>query len=232
MLVLLSRLVLHPGAISMSSDSPESDTVAKEIKDAKTRFDAFFSAVGYAITQWAYIDSALFDFCNFSLATGKEKAAVVFYRSPNISDHLALVDKLMGLSLASGPTQKRWKKIAELIRDLLPFRNELAHNPPVQTISATVFLGASPDVQPPPRHGWLITTESTKLLAKQKKPIRAEINQVIDHIQAVEALRKEINALKVILPKRPKKLPTKRRAPKTLQAKGSTRQIPHKSQAP
>jgi hypothetical protein len=93
-----------------------------------TNRDEFFALMGYAIARWAHVDRELFDLCRFALQTTPEETAIVFYRSPNIGDHLTLVDHLIVLSI-SQESYREWKTIFNSLTSLLPFRNDIAHNP-------------------------------------------------------------------------------------------------------
>jgi hypothetical protein len=85
--------------------------------------EAFFATLGYAISRWAHVDRALFDFCKFALQTTEAKTAIVFYRSPSIGDHQITVDKLMRISVRDAQL-KQWMKISKTIDRLLTFRND------------------------------------------------------------------------------------------------------------
>jgi hypothetical protein len=152
-----------------------------------------------------HVDSALFKFCKFALATDKYKTAVVFYRSPNLKDHLILVDLLMRLSL-SDRHLKKWNEIYDLANEHLPFRNELAHNPPTQVIHITAVLGGEPKFPvPPPQDWWEIKTDEKKLLNKPRKPLQAKREEVVAHINAIDVLLKKMWNLDKTLPKRPRR---------------------------
>ena len=108
----------------------------------KTSEDEFHRLVGACIKRWAGIESAMFDICDLTLDAGRRLAAVVFFRTPNIESRLTLVSdllyaRLLPNGLKSGehlpPTLKRWEKIEQLVRDNIPFRNFVAHNPVTAT---------------------------------------------------------------------------------------------------
>jgi hypothetical protein len=157
----------------------------------------FFYSIGNAINQWAYVDRALFGFCKFALCTTEEKTAQVFYKTPNISDHLVLADTLMKLSL---PAQKlqAWEYIRKTTSDLLEFRNFIAHNPSSRVISTL-------DLAAPPKHYWEVRIEPSKLLRKRAGRTGAEVQEITNHAVAVGELLKQIDALQKSLPKRPAK---------------------------
>jgi hypothetical protein len=121
----------------MSSEPPKKN---ESESHHKKRFEEFFAAFGYAITRWAHVDRSLFHFCRFALSTTVEKMAIVFYRSQTIGDHLTLVDSLLKVSL-SKRRLKQWDHIYKMTQKHLPFRNELAHNPPVKVAHITAVRG-------------------------------------------------------------------------------------------
>jgi hypothetical protein len=170
-------------------------------RQAQLDFDQFFSRIGYAITRWAHVDSNLFVFCNFALGTSKEMTAAIFYRSPNIKDHLMLTDALMGYVL-SGARLKKWNEIYRIADKHLPFRNDLAHNPPVQVVHLAGVIGEPKFQVPPPKQWWEVSTEPTKLLHKKGKPVKATKEDVVSHIREVNLLLKAMWDFGKSLPKR------------------------------
>jgi hypothetical protein len=98
--------------------------------DFRKRQERFFFLVGYAITRWAYVDRSLFEFCRFALNTTDRKTAILFYRTPSIGDHSILANALMRDAQLQAQHLKHWEQIVSAIEKLLPFRNDLAHNPP------------------------------------------------------------------------------------------------------
>ena len=158
----------------------------------------FYFLVGYAITRWAYVDRSLFEFCEFALGATERKTAAVFYRSPSIGDHLTLTDSLMASAELSPESLKRWGKVSKAIGELLPFRNDLAHNPPVQV----GFIAVSTNKNDPSKsnvsesRNWLeIRTEPKKLLRPKTRAINATVELISEHIQKVEKVQGAIRAL-------------------------------------
>jgi hypothetical protein len=179
----------------------------------RKRQERFFFLVGYAITRWAYVDRSLFDFCEFALNTTERKTAILFYRTPSIGDHLTLTNALMRDAQLETRHSKHWEQIVGAIETLLPFRNDLAHNPPVQT----GFMAIAMDKDNPlkthateHKQWWEIRTEPKKLLhkPKNKKPreIKATSDQILEHIKMVETLEQAISALSWEVLGRPKGL--------------------------
>jgi hypothetical protein len=178
--------------------------------DFRKRREKFFFLVGYAITRWAYVDRSLFDFCQFALNTSEHKTAIIFYRTPNIGDHLTLTNALMADAQLQALHKKHWEQIVRAIGALLPFRNDLAHNPPVQTGFTAIAMNKNdPSKTHVTEHKqwWEIRTEPRKLLHRPKiKKLRkteADSDQIFDHIKKVEMLEDAITALRWELLGRP-----------------------------
>lgn len=184
--------------------------MAKPELDAETqkRFDKenaqreyFFHLIGQIVTQWAYVDAALFDFFEWSLSIDKRKAATLYYRTQTIGDHLTLVDTMLELSIENQDLIAEWKKIYKKIEAELPLRNDVAHNPAIATTYLTAIRPskepvAVPFEAPPPRTEWAIRTEDSKLLAHSKKRKTRQRNakdkELIDHIRSTVAFRMEM----------------------------------------
>jgi hypothetical protein len=194
-------------------------TMSETENETRQRMERFFSRVGYAITRWGYVDRALFDSCRFALGTTEEKTAVVFYRSPNIKEHLMLADALLTLSL-NNRLLKRWSTITDMVDKHLPFRNELAHNPPAQVMHIIARLG---DPNAPVKSWWEITTEPTKLLHGKRSARTAKEEDITEHIREVNKLLDEMYSLQKMLPKRPRRSS----APKASQSSGSKTKNAH-----
>jgi hypothetical protein len=100
--------------------------------------DEFMSMRGNCITQWAHVEEELLEICLASLGCTRERAAIVYYKTPSIEARLTLVDELVTTVLPkrvrrSGghyhPDLKSWKIVRDSVRDNLPTRNRLAHHP-------------------------------------------------------------------------------------------------------
>jgi hypothetical protein len=169
---------------------------------AQDKFDKFFSRLGYAITRWAHVDANLFEFCHFALGKERELTAAIFYRTPNIKDHLMLTDALMGYALR-GKRLNKWKEIYKVANDHLSFRNALAHSPPAQIIEIIAVIGGKPKFDVPPPIGyWQISTDERKLLHKKGSKLKITIEDIVEHIKTVNRLIELMWALGKSLPKR------------------------------
>jgi hypothetical protein len=190
------------------------------------RFRNFFAVIGYAITQWSHIDALLFELLHFALGTSAQKAAIVFYRSSQIGDHLVLVDKLMRCSL-SRKQLTRWKAIFKLFETHLPFRNQIAHNRPREKILhlatlAEVLTGEPSHERLLAHEPWELRADISKLFAGTKdaaaKPIKFE--DISKHIEHVTELYRQMRAFRESLPARARKQRATRQAPQSPPKKG------------
>jgi hypothetical protein len=193
--------------------NPEPPT-SPPLFDFTSAADEFFSRVGYAITRWAHIDRSLFNLCDYAIGANKEMASAIFYKSPNIGDHLALANTLLGYC-TDEKQQNIWSKIYLRIEGLLPFRNALAHNPPTQNTfmkialdvgsnaPSSAIISALPKAKMvSPDCYWSIRTEQSKLLHKNKKSKEVNIRkeEIIDHIGSVNDLLKSLREFEASLP--------------------------------
>jgi hypothetical protein len=96
---------------------------------------------------------------------------------------------------------KHWETIYAAIEKLLPFRNDIAHNPSTQVahISAKIGHDNKPAKVLETKEWWEIRTEPKKLLHKPKnrKPrdIKATADDVSQHIKKLDVLLQAISAL-------------------------------------
>lgn len=99
--------------------------------------DEFHSLIGYCIAEWAKVDEELFRICWLCLGSRRERAALIYYRTPTLDARLTLVDQLTSLIL---PRKERagahdhadvilWRAIAGDFRKLLHTRRRVAHQP-------------------------------------------------------------------------------------------------------
>jgi hypothetical protein len=95
----------------------------------------FYAALGRAITAWADIEEVLFAITLFILGCTRERAAIVFYRTPSVDARISLTNDLVCSFFPKhepgeqpDPGTKRWREIQAELRDNLPTRNRLAHH--------------------------------------------------------------------------------------------------------
>lgn len=199
-------------------------------------FKNFFTVVGYAITQWAFIDEKLFEFFHFSLGVDKKKAATIFYGAQTISQHLAMTDKVMRMSLSQRHLNV-WTSIVSDINEHLPLRNHLAHDPHRYSPNETYTLADLAQNRPSRRRldPYEIVTAEPKLLAK-KQWRQTRYPEIIGHIGAVFEIDRKLKELRAELPARARKQrearPTPKRAPKKGARKGSRRNAARRQRPP
>lgn len=201
-------------------------------------FQEFFAAVGYAISRWADVDRELFHLCRFAINTDDTKTSIIFYRIPTIGEHVTLVDSLM-CSALSDKHLTVWKDLQKRATALLPFRNNIAHNPAGRSVRVVIPPHPSWDA-PNPRgkteHWWSIRMEDVKLLSgKNKKQFEVKRDDVVEHANLVEDLYLDLNSFRARLPKRPLARPLVSAAPKTPHSSGrggKKARIPPKQKRP
>jgi hypothetical protein len=59
----------------------------------------FLLTIGNCITEWAAIEEQLFEICLMCLACPRDRAAIVYYRTPSIDARLHLADELVKAAL-------------------------------------------------------------------------------------------------------------------------------------
>jgi hypothetical protein len=166
--------------------------------------ERFFAAVGKAITRWADLEDVLFKITHGILGCSRERAAIVFYRTPTIDARLTLTADLIASFLprhAPGDQpdsiMKQWKELEKDVRDRLQTRNRLAHHP----AGAVVLISPTDD--------WSIVTgsypsEGERLRKRQEEPQPLVIEEVRTHIQVVGRLISCLdNFQRLHLPKSP-----------------------------
>jgi hypothetical protein len=111
--------------------------------------DAFFTWTGKCITAWANVEDHLFEICLFSLGCTRDKAAIVYYKTPNLDARLSLTDELLRTVLPPREREsgghdhqdvKYWNETRLTIIDMLSTRNRLAHHPVEQKKIVPVFI--------------------------------------------------------------------------------------------
>jgi hypothetical protein len=114
-------------------------------KIARRDEQIFSRLIGECITRWAFIDRALFEYCNYCLGGRWPITAIVFYRTPQLKQRLDLVDELLRKTIffikvripsRSRVAQQRcdtmlreWAIINKKLNGLIEVRNVIAHQP-------------------------------------------------------------------------------------------------------
>ena len=168
------------------------------VNQASPRIQFFFH-LGFAISQWAFVDRDLFHVFRAMIGGNSDAiAAHLFFKSTSIADHFGATDVLVKIRYPDGKKAREWTAIRERFNDNIAFRNRLAHDPYTQIVSAT--SGTAVNSVPPPE--WQLHTESAKLLRPKKsddgKPIT--VDRIIEHIGEVERLQAALGAFRSGLP--------------------------------
>lgn len=159
--------------------------------------EIFFAALGRCIAAWAHAEDHLFETCVSVLDTERQRAAIVYYRTPTVDARLSLADELVRTVLPrrdppSGghdhPDTLRWDEIRKEILVLLPVRNRLAHHP-----VAFKELGPVPSLQ-----GWSMpaiaswyeshVSEGEKLRGRHEKTNPLTASDLTYHRVSVESI--------------------------------------------
>jgi hypothetical protein len=155
--------------------------------------DQFFAALGRAITDWAYLEQELFEITAKILGCTRERAAIVFYRTPTIESRITLTRDLVYSALPGHrpgeqphPSVTIWEELQGDIKDNLSIRNRLAHH----SVTHVVDIYQSEDGK---EHKIEIRQASyisqTEHLRKGGQPLEAlGIEEIEAHIRVVHFL--------------------------------------------
>lgn len=100
--------------------------------------DEFLQMIGNCITEWAAVEEQLFEICLMCLGSPRDRAAIVYYRTPSIDARLSLADELVKAALPKRTRKDgghdhadvaHWRELEKECRGLLPVRNRIAHHP-------------------------------------------------------------------------------------------------------
>ncbi len=114
--------------------------------------DEFLLMVGNCITEWAAVEEQLFEICRLCLGCPRDRAAIVYYRTPSIDARLSLADELVKAVLPKRtrknggrdhPDLRHWRELEKKFRALLPTRNRIAHHPVAPRVLSWGDLGAA-----------------------------------------------------------------------------------------
>lgn len=127
--------------------------------------DEFYRWLGLCITSWAHVEDQLFHYCWAILGGSKQRAAIVFFRTPTLETRVALIDELLPTILPAIPKNghkgpyaiKTWSEIKADYSVLIPIRNKLAHNQALPNVAWGDRLAAAPKSAKP------ITEDGLKL---------------------------------------------------------------------
>jgi hypothetical protein len=106
-----------------------------------SRSDEFYKWVGHSITAWANVETWFFQLCWRSIGSSeasKERAAIVYFRTPTLDARIKLVDELVKTILPrpqrrkgghAYPDVQQWNKLKKKLEKNLSTRNRIAHHP-------------------------------------------------------------------------------------------------------
>jgi hypothetical protein len=102
------------------------------------RSDELHKWIGYSITAWAKVEERLFELCWRSLGSSKERAAIVYFKTPSLAGRISLVDELIKTVLPK-PERKdgahhhqdviTWTNLRKKIEPEFATRRRIAHHP-------------------------------------------------------------------------------------------------------
>jgi hypothetical protein len=173
-------------------------------KQGPSPHDEFLQWIGICIISWAWIEECLFEICAWSLGTSKDRAAIVYYRTPNLDARLSLTDELVRAALpqpnSSGhdhPDVKQWDTLHKQVSKLLPTRNRIAHHP-VAARSTQTGLGLLSTTT------WLeiYISDNERFRGKSKNLPPLRLDDLTDHHGKVqEILGRLLRFTSTVLPK-------------------------------
>jgi hypothetical protein len=162
----------------------------------------FLYMVGYCIAEWASVEDELFDICWRCLGCTKERAAIVYFKTPTIESRRALADELVKSVLpkkvpASGGHDHQgvidWDKTNKRLGKLLVVRNRIAHHPvaPRQEFFTAGISCAGDALWQSWFELYIGENERTRGRSADIKPLKLEDLQ--DHVAGVHTIRGDIH---------------------------------------
>jgi hypothetical protein len=104
------------------------DTVALMMDTNPPQAAPFYRAIGYAITIWQQVESALCSvFIKVSTCREEQVAAAIFYTFQDFSEKLKLVHCAARLTLSATTEFEEWEKLRKRLITSMESRNALAH---------------------------------------------------------------------------------------------------------
>jgi hypothetical protein len=173
----------------------------------------FYMHVGLCITAWAKVEEELFEICFDILGTTRDRAAIVFYRLPQLSIRLGLIDELTISVLPKRPKKDgghdhtdvtAWKDLKGRLDALFGMRRRIAHQP-VAYGTALRFRDTGEMAPFGEMHSlnkvafetsyWIYLSQTEGLRGKEKPHLK--ISDLKDHHSEIERIAKEINRFRV-----------------------------------
>jgi hypothetical protein len=104
------------------------DTVALLVDTNPPQAVPLYRAIGYAITTWQQVESALCSvFVKVSTCREEQVATAIFYTFRDFSDKLMIVHCAARLTLSATTEFAEWEKLRTRLRTAMELRNALAH---------------------------------------------------------------------------------------------------------
>jgi hypothetical protein len=173
----------------------------------------FMAMIGNCITEWANVDEALFAICWRCLGCTKEKAAIVYYRSPTIDARMTLIDELVKSSLpkTDPPSRthvhdhadvKRWDSIEGQFRRLQGTRRRIAHQPVIMTLGSFRDDYNNPAISDPSFAIYMSQSEAARGRSADLNTRPLTINDLHLHLQKLNLITEELyQMLRNVLPR-------------------------------
>ncbi|MEK7994703.1 MAG: hypothetical protein AAB403_12940 [Planctomycetota bacterium] len=166
------------------------------------RGEEFMLMVGSCVTEWAAIDSELFHICWECIGCSKERAAIVYFRTPTIEARRTLTNDLLLTVLPKKvrpnggkdhPDVIKWSEIMKELGNLLSVRNRIAHQPVSHKIEYA--QAGTMRVDEPLWVSWfelhISEHERSKVRqAGENRPLK--LSDLEDHLMAIGKLSSEI----------------------------------------
>ena len=96
----------------------------------------FSNSVRVCVTQWAFVDRQLFRLFRFGIGASTHRAAILYYDQNTIGRRAGQINNLLRSAfegLGNENWLKAWESLHQRLRDLLPIRNVIAHQPVQRT---------------------------------------------------------------------------------------------------
>lgn len=118
------------------------------VDDAVHRPSPFYEWVGRCIKRWADLEGYVYEIADWALNSERSISAIVFFRTPSFDGRLTLTSDLLKHTLknekrrsANEPTNlERWTKLEKGVREIIDFRNALAHHPVSTNYDRTIGM--------------------------------------------------------------------------------------------
>lgn len=175
--------------------------------------EEFLMWIGTCITAWAKVEEFLFEICDRSLATSRERAAIVYFRTPTLDARISLVNELVLTVLPkrerkSGghdhPHVETWNDLRLDMIALLKIRNRIAHHP-VQAHEVNILTSANildtPDLL---ATTWLeiYASDGERLRGRSEDASPLTVQDLIRHGRSVFEIRQRLHKfISTALPK-------------------------------